>query len=321
MKTQRVKQVFRDYLSGKSKAKERGEVDKWYQSFDAERIRPLSDEEEAGVKEDIWERIMNESGQGKVVKSFRLPGWLKAAALLVAVSAACWILLRKDGRSPVNARYTEITTGPKERKNIRLSDGTLLSLNAGSTIRIQDDFSKERRVTIIDGEVFFDVKTDPSRPFTVSSGKVTTNVLGTSFNVSAYQELSRLTVEVLSGKVKVLPGDTQSNILERGQQLVYDKKTKSVSVRNKKEDAAWTKGSLLFDDLSFDDMAVLMKKGFGVSIVAEDETIRKTTRYTTILPVTMSASEAVDILAAIHNLKVRRSNNVFYVRRPVHKTD
>lgn len=320
MKTQRVKQVFRDYLSGKSKAAEKESVDRWYQSFDTERVRSLSEKEELRVKEEIWDRIAAESGQSNYTKRFRLPQWLKVAALLVSVSVACWMMVKRDSPSGRQDSYTEIITRTQERKNIRLADGTLLSLNASSRVRIRKDFSKERRVEIIDGEAFFDVEKDHSRPFIITSGSITTHVLGTSFNISAYQELSSVTVRVLTGKVSVSPRGSASNTLTAGQQLVYNKKMRSVSLRyDKANDIAWIKGKLLLDDLSFDEMAVLMRKNFGVKIIPEDESIRKTTRYTTTLPVSMKPDEAVDVLAAIHNFKVRRDKEVFYFIKPARR--
>lgn len=313
METQRIKRILKGYLSGNSNPETREQVENWYQSFETDEPKALSQEKETDIREEIWNRIepeINErSGQTRRI----LPLWLKIAALFILIPGICWIFFKRTDAPHTQCCYTEITAKTGEQKNVQMSDGTLLVLNSGSSIRIQKDFSKERKVEIIDGEVFFDVKKDIARPFIITSGKITTKVLGTAFNISAYKELSTMSVGVTGGRVSVSAGDRILDILDGGRQLTYSKSDGSFHVGTIDRGLlSWRAGNLVLNDASFGDMATLMKKNFGIRIISEDETIRKTTKYTTMLPTSLKPVEAAEVLAAIHNLKIRKEQDTIY---------
>src|SRR5690606_1488289 len=91
---------------------------------------------------------------------------------------------------------------------ITLSDGSQVWLNESSTIRYPEHFEKDKREVLLSGEACFDVGPDKKRPFVVKTSKVTTRVLGTSFNVNAYQKEPQTKVTVETGRVAVsLAGD------------------------------------------------------------------------------------------------------------------
>jgi ferric-dicitrate binding protein FerR (iron transport regulator) len=211
--------------------------------------------------------------------------------------------------------FTTISTGIGEKKKVILQDGSQLILNAGTYLRVQNDFSGARRIELVDGEVFFDVKKDEKRPFVIQSQGVTTTVLGTSFSISAYKELNNLSIGVLSGKVSVASQFVPLSLLEKEQELVYDKGARSYKKIALDESlTAWQNGRLVLNDLSFKEMAVLIKKNFGIGMEATDEAIRNT-RYTTELLVSMSPVEAAQVLAAIHNLRIEKKGNQIFLSK------
>jgi ferric-dicitrate binding protein FerR (iron transport regulator) len=114
--------------------------------------------------------------------------------------------------------------------DMTLSDGSHVWLNAGSSVTYPVAFiGKERKVEIT-GEAYFEVAHDASKPFIVSKGETSITVLGTHFNVNAYDDEDALRVTLLEGSVKVSNGSpdrqiTKSQILKPGQQAVV----KSVS--------------------------------------------------------------------------------------------
>ncbi len=316
MDVQRVKQILRNYLSGNSSPKEKERVDNWYQSFEAGAGKNFSEEEEDLVKHEIWSRI-EPVVSGKTPRSISLLSvLLRIAALIVLISGITWILIQRFDRIPYQkSLYSEIYTGPGERKNITMSDGTLLVVNAGSHIRVQNNFSLERRVEILDGEVYFDVKKDAVRPFIITTGAMTTRVLGTAFNISAYRDISKMSVGVIRGKVRVSSKGRILQVLGKNDQLTYNKKKNTFKVGAVESGLlSWREGKLVLNDISFNDMAVLMEKNFGVKIYGE-ASLLKANRYTTELTTIMGAEKAMEVLAAIHNLKVKRSGNIFYLSK------
>ena len=120
------------------------------------------------------------------------PALLSAAALLALGGWFWW-----DNHASV---VREIATGPGEIRETGLPDGTRVTLNAGS--RLQVRYYPRRRETVLEqGEAFFQVAADRSRPFTVDSGASQVRVVGTAFNVRAGPPA--LVVKVLEGQVEV----------------------------------------------------------------------------------------------------------------------
>jgi ferric-dicitrate binding protein FerR (iron transport regulator) len=292
LEAKKIKQLFRQYLLGQAPEKESGVIEQWYNSFNEE--VQLSKEEEEQLRQEMWRQI---SPQIRVAKTFYLNAARAAAvALLLAWVGLTYFLVREQP-----AKITEIITKAGEKKTVTLQDGTILSINAGSTIRI----TAERTLSILDGEVFFDVKGDPRKAFTVESGPLTTTVLGTSFNITAYKALHNLSVGVVSGKVSV----NGYGILAKNQALVYDKQTGTGKIDSLDPNTLeWQHGKLLLNDVSFDEMVVMMQKNFGITITATQDEV-KATRYTTELSTTMEPMKAAEVLAAIHQLKIKATTN------------
>ena len=292
MEARKIQKLFRQYLLGQAREKETGAIDQWYGAFDEDPPLSLSKEEENLLRQEMWAQIRP---QMVVTKTFYLQR-AAAIAILLAGAGITFFLLQ---RGPAKPAFTEIITKTGERRTLHMKDGSTLVINAGSTIRVYD-----RKLDIIDGEVFVDVKQDPRQPFIVESGPLTTTVLGTSFNISAYQALHNLSVGVVSGKVKV-----NKDVLVEHQSLVYDKQTGTGKISALDESSLeWQQGKLLLNDVSFDEMVVMMQKNFGITITATQDHV-KTTRYTTELSTVMEPAKAAQVLAAIHHLKVKTTNN------------
>jgi transmembrane sensor len=299
----KIRQLFKKYLLGHTPGNENQVIDQWYQSFDDTILPEMDEAEQARVRQEIWLGIQP---QISVAKTFYLTPRrlvkIAAALLLLAGAGAAWWMVRNN---TATTTYTTYATRNGERIVLHLSDGSTVALNAGSTIRIPDDLSKTRKLELVDGEVFFDVHTNPNIPFIVASGPLHTTVLGTAFNISAYKDLHTLSIGVMSGKVSVAGNGGNMQLLERDQELVYNKDNGQMKVIPVDESLpGWKEGRLIFNDVSFSDMAVLMEKNFGITITTTQEHVR-TTRYTTELPTGMDPEKAAQVLAAIHHLKVR----------------
>jgi transmembrane sensor len=305
LETEKLKRIFRQYLLGQASEKETDTINTWYQSFENEPVAPLSREDEENIRQEIWQNLRPELDKKKV--HFLKRGLAAAAAVTLLLAGGLTYYLVNDASA--NA-YTEITTAVGQKKTIALADGSRLILNAGSTVRIPKDIRKERRLDIIDGEVFFDVKSNPGVPFIVESGPLTTTVLGTSFNVTAYEAVNKMSIAVTDGKVSVQSADGAANVLAKDQALTYDRAKDNITIDAlDKSLLEWQKGTLVLNDASFDDLVVLMQKNYGLQLTTTQAKIRAT-RYTTELSTTMDPVKAAEVLAAIHNLKIEVTGHV-----------
>lgn len=307
-----IRQILRKYLIGISSEEETNAIDRWYQSFENEAPVSLTEHDREAARQEIWEKIAPAIITQR--KARVIPVWLQAASW-AAVAAGLIIslfLLIKPAKHGEPA-YTTVTTKNGQRSVVTIQDGTRLTLNAGTTLHVYDDFSTERRVDLVDGEVFFEVHRDTTRPFRIHSNDLTISVLGTSFDVSAYTGLKKISVGVVSGKVSVKRDTTTLDVLTKTRQLNYNTETHAYTTGTTSASLlAWREGKVELNDLSFAEMAVLMKKNFSIDVLTHNSRIEQT-KYTTELSATLTADEAMEVLAAIHQLTIEKINDHTYV--------
>src|SRR5690606_25018207 len=142
---------------------------------------------------------------------------------------------------------------------IRLSDASLLTLNAGSSVHFPNHFDAKKREASMEGEILFDVAHRTNQPFVVSTDELVLDVLGTTFNVKSFAQENTMETTLLKGKVRVADKKGRSLVLSPGQQAVYDVQTGNLSQRTVQAEnvLAWKDGNLILDDESL--RAVLLK--------------------------------------------------------------
>jgi ferric-dicitrate binding protein FerR (iron transport regulator) len=169
-----------------------------------------------------------------------------------------------------------ISTPRGGRYEIVLPDGSKAWLNTASSITFPTTFKKNERSVSIQGEVFFEVVHDQSRPFKVSFTGGEVNVLGTSFNVRNYpdEEMSRTTL--VKGSV-ILTNKRGSSRLIPGEQASIDKGgTINKSVANMEEVVAWKNGVFYFEDAGIQTVMKEVSRWYDVDVGFEGEpTIRR----------------------------------------------
>ncbi|MEP7258102.1 MAG: FecR domain-containing protein, partial [Flavitalea sp.] len=149
-----------------------------------------------------------------------------------------------------------------------LADGSRVWLNAGSSITYPVAFiGHERRVTIT-GEAYFEVAHDATKPFYVGKGDVKVQVMGTHFNVNAYDNESDIQVTLLEGSVKVFLG-SKSGVLKPGEQAQLSNEFKVVSGVNTEEVMAWKNGTFRFNRTSLEAVMRQVERWYAVEVIYE----------------------------------------------------
>lgn len=151
--------------------------------------------------------------KGLFVPTINLIRIAKYAAVFIFIFLLGWagsLFLSKSGSDSSNAMVNsfEIPIGSKGR--VVLPDGTKVWLNAGSKLSYNENYNLASREVKLIGEAYFDVKTNPSKPFTVKAGKLAIKALGTSFNVKAYPEDPDITTTLIKGSVIIEGKDAQN---------------------------------------------------------------------------------------------------------------
>lgn len=196
--------------------------------------------------------------------------FLRVASIVILIIFSAFIIQTLISNPQLeNDSYLVKEVPAGQRRTIMLEDGTKVILNAGSKLSYPEKFLKDKREIVLEGEAFFEVARDTSRPFIVASGEVFTTVLGTSFNIRAYQDEQNVQVAVASGKVKVNHGEENCYLLP-GKAVNYDAEDNTLAVLDFKQEEvlSWKEGIIYFKDASFEEVVKTLERWYGVEIEA-----------------------------------------------------
>lgn len=203
----------------------------------------------------------------------------------------------------------EISVAYGEEKHLVLPDSSEIWINAGTTIKYPKEFEGDRRTVYLDGEAYFSVQKDTSKPFIVETNNLSVKVLGTKFNVKAYSNDNRTIATLTSGKVEVNTANN-SYILRPNEQLTFNNNTSTTIVDEvpSTETDAWLSGQLIFTDASFDEIVQTLERHFNISIT-NNTTIAPTKLYTVKFLKDEQLNDILNILGEIMNVKYQKKGN------------
>ena len=202
----------------------------------------------------------------------RILRYAAAAILLLAASSGAYWLYTRESPAPVVASNNIGNRQLLNKKQvIHLPDGSTVILNANSKLDFPKTFSRATRDVYLTGEAYFDVTHRAGQPFLVHTGKITTRVLGTAFDVRAYPADDSIRITVTQGKVQVLKDDIHSmGMLTANQQISYSKLSEAYA-KIKQVDVtpviAWKPREINFDDVTMQQAATELEQRFHVEIV------------------------------------------------------
>jgi transmembrane sensor len=221
--------------------------------------------------------------QSKVV-AFRTPSprlWLAVATgvtMMLAISLL-WIVARRDIVPTTKVVVQETVSKPGVyvgKQVVELPDGTQVILNDNSELSYGPYFGESNREVLLTGEASFDVTHDASRPFIVHTGKVSTKVLGTAFNISAYPNQKQVTVTVSRGSVEVSDDQQVYGKITPDEQMSVNTTTYDFVKRDTRaeEQFAWQSNFLILDDVTLQEAALRIGKKFNADITFENPELK-----------------------------------------------
>ncbi len=174
--------------------------------------------------------------------------------------------------------YNTIKIPYGKRFELQLSDGTVVHLNSGTTLKYPIKFiAGENRQVFLEGEAFFDVTKDKKHPFVVNANNLNVRVLGTHFNVSNYPEDKITDVVLVEGSVGLYTANEtfdagKSTILKPGFKGSFSKNDNHIGTKAVITDAytSWINGGLTFREMSFKDIAKKLERHYNVTIVNQN---------------------------------------------------
>ncbi len=231
-----------------------------------------------------------------------------AASLLILLSAGIIYFYLSLSNLQNEQGYTYIFSPRGQRTHVKLPDSSSVWLNGGSSIKYAVDFNRHLREVKAEGEIFFDVKRNPDKPFHVIANEIKVKVYGTSFNVKAFPDERHIETTLISGSLSVVPlkedGSEGSEVFLKpnekfiflrdinhvkgqlphasqdahtlrqqpdNEELIPIKLQKNINTEKEK---LWKDGKLVFRDETFGDLAVRLERWYDVKIHFVDENIR-----------------------------------------------
>ncbi len=216
-------------------------------------------------------------------------------------------------------KYNEVTIPRGGQFALTLSDSTRVWLNSDSKIKYPVTFPKgsPRVVELVYGEAYFAVtssKNNQGASFQVKNQNQNITVLGTEFNVKAYNDESVIKTTLVEGKVTVKTASKQE-LLTPNQQLTLNKNTLSTKINTVKvyDAIAWRDGVFSFNNHTLEEIMTVLARWYDVEIIFKNNELRKT-KFTGVLRREKSISEIVSIIKESNTLNYDIKNRTLYIK-------
>lgn len=198
-----------------------------------------------------------------------------AAVILVMFLVGGYIYVRK--MEEIRLANNIVTVPVGQRVNLQLPDGTSVWLNASSEIIYPAYFSGSTREIHLNGEAYFEVEHNASKPFIVHTETFDIKVLGTKFNVEAYKGMEGFTTALMEGSVEVTDrkNKDKSVRLYPAQKVAFRNGELCKSPIDNYDVYRWREGLICFKETRFADLMRQLEKNYGVRILINNEAVKE----------------------------------------------
>lgn len=283
--------LLTSYLAGEASPDERARVEEWItlsgdnrREFDNlkeiwDKVGTVSPEFQIDLDKE-WNYHKTKIGlAGEREQKGRsvMPTFLRVAAsivLLIALSVTGYYFLK----------VKTVKTQLAETRELTLPDGSIVTLNALSRLKYDRNFNKKTRRVSLEGEAYFQVHHDASRPFIITTGQAEIKVLGTAFNVKAYKNMDDVELVVTEGIVSLYDKNQPGKVVKAtaGERATFNRKSLALSVKpnTDRNVIAWKTRNMVFENEKLDAVMNLIGEVYHKKVVFNNSALRKCTLTT-----------------------------------------
>jgi len=279
-------------------------------------------EEVPHIKQQYWNNSINqritakqEERELRTKKRFNF----KYAAIwttLVITALSVYLIMHFSKPDQQVFAFIERSNPNGQRSKIILSDSSVVYLGAGSRLKYPETFSAAKREISLYGEAFFEVTKNPKKPFIIHTGNVSTQVLGTSFKIEAFNGKA-LTVEVATGKVRVnrIKGNSIESlaILTPGQRVVYFRGKANTEGVDIAAVTGFKSSQLAFHNSSLLEICETLERWYNVKIIFKKRQ-KPMERMTLTMDATVSINKLLNVLSTAGKFQYNIKNNEITIR-------
>lgn len=235
----------------------------------------LSNEQITTSRQNVLSKVVDSKVSAPESKtSYNKYLWRVAAVLVLAIGLG-YVFNQIENEYVSTSARAELVLIEKEAQfgqklTLELPDGSIVKLNSGSKITYPKEFTRESREVTLSGEAFFDVTKDPARPFRIATDMIDISVLGTSFNVRAYENCKETQVAVKTGKVAVGNNFNKEKVLLLPDELItvsnIQESVKKMPITNEELVFGWLEQTLMFEDDKLTAIITRLERWYDVKI-------------------------------------------------------
>jgi ferric-dicitrate binding protein FerR (iron transport regulator) len=269
----------------------------------------------------MWHTFKHKVRQNEATRArrSRKPYYRPAFALRFAIVTLLFVLpviyfVSKNVQDTRKVTFTDIQVPMGQRKTLRLNDGTKVILDAGSYLSYPEKFTNDRTVHL-KGEAYFQVTHDQQKPFKVIANHALVKVLGTKFNVRAWQDNPTVSVAVIEGKVSLgcSEKNVEQSILTKG---YYSSLSKNGSPEepirvNVQQYLGWMHNEIHFHNATVKEVLSQLKRWYDFNIQIDDHAMLEERVNVHLLRT--NVDDVLDIIAEITNTRVERNSNIIKI--------
>lgn len=284
-----IEALLPQYCAGQLTEEERLLVEQWMdQSEENKRIAKqvhmlylAADTMHVMKKVDTEKALSRVKGRMTGKKKTRGWEWAQRAAAILFIPLLVTVLLQYWGGDKQElAQMMEVKTNPGMTTSLTLPDGTIVFLNSESRLSYPSSFEGDTRNVILRGEAYFEVAKNPEKKFIVSTPhKAQIEVLGTHFNVEAYEKEDRVQATLIEGKIGfIFTQDNKSKkiLMDPGQKMIYDSKDSKIQLYSTSGEAeiAWKEGKIIFRNTPLEEGLRMLEKRYNVEFIIKNDRLR-----------------------------------------------
>ena len=312
------KDILYKFFEGNASFEEEAAVKQWMEESAENRLAFLKERKlfDAMLLLGNEEIIKNGKKRFSINLSSLRTELIKIAAVVAITLGGSYFYYQSSLEKELMAMQT-ITVPAGQRINITLVDGTNVWLNARTSLSYPVKFGKNNRQVVLDGEAYFDVTKDKSKPFIVQTDNYNVEVLGTQFDVNAYSETGEFETTLMSGSVKVASASdsTQKITLKPNNKVFLQDGKLHVTAVDDYNPYRWKEGLICFKNETFTSIMKDFEKYYGLTIQVKNKNVFKYV-YTGKFRQTDGIDYALRVLQRDIRFKYERDdeNQIIYIR-------
>ena len=272
------KDILYKFFEGNASFEEEAAVKQWMEESAENRLAFLKERKlfDAMLLLGNEEIIKNGKKRFSINLSSLRTELIKIAAVVAITLGGSYFYYQSSLEKELMAMQT-ITVPAGQRINITLVDGTNVWLNARTSLSYPVKFGKNNRQVVLDGEAYFDVTKDKSKPCIVQTDNYNVEVLGTQFDVNAYSETGEFETTLMSGSVKVASASdsTQKITLKPNNKVFLQDGKLHVTAVDDYNPYRWKEGLICFKNETFTSIMKDFEKYYGLTIQVKNKNVFK----------------------------------------------